>query len=367
MADYYDLLGVQRDATQDEIKKAFRRLARESHPDANPDNPTAEHRFREIAEAYEVLGDAQKRAAYDRGAQFDGSDLFSSFAGIDDLLSRFFGGAAGGGGGFGFGFGGAGPRQGADVAMRVEIELEEAATGTSREIEYRAPAPCETCDGSGSAPGVPLESCERCGGQGQLRVTRQTFLGTTMSIVACDRCAGRGRTIVEPCPTCSGSGSMVADRSVTLDIPAGIESGSRMRVTGRDAAGEPGGAAGDLYVEVRIAADERFERHGSDLLHRAVVGFSEATLGTTIEVPVVDGDPVEIDVPAGTQPGAVFKMSRLGMPRLRRRGRGDLLVEIVVVVPTELTQEQEDALRAYAETVDEHPAEGRKRKKRRRA
>jgi molecular chaperone DnaJ len=364
MADYYEVLGVDRDATQDEIKKAFRRLARESHPDANPDDPTAEQRFREIAQAYEVLGDAEKRAAYDRGAQFDMDDLFSSFAGIDDLLSRFFGGA----GGFGFPFGAtrAGPQPGADVAVRVEIDLVDAATGTEREVAYRAPTTCETCDGSGSAPGVPLEMCDRCGGQGQLRVTRQTFLGTTMSIVACDRCAGRGRTIAEPCPTCSGSGSTVADRTVTLDIPAGIESGSRMRVAGRGAAGEAGAPPGDLYVEVRVAPDPRFERHGSDLVHRVRVGFAEAALGTTIEVPTVDGDPVEIDLPAGTQPGAVFKMSKLGMPRLRRRGRGDLLVEVVLEVPRELTEAQEDALRAYAEASGEDPADGRKRRKRKR-
>jgi molecular chaperone DnaJ len=364
MADYYEVLGVDREATQEEIKKAFRRLARESHPDANPDDPSAEHRFREIAQAYEVLGDAEKRAAYDRGAQFDMDDLFSSFAGIDDLLSRFFGGA----GGFGFPFGAArtGPQPGADVGVRVEIDLVDAATGVEREVSYRAPVTCETCEGSGSEPGVPLEVCDRCGGQGQLRVSRQTFLGTTMSIVACDRCSGRGRTITQACPACSGSGSAVADRTVTLDIPAGIENGSRMRVPGRGAAGEAGSQPGDLYVEVRVTPDPRFERHGSDLVHRVRVGFAEAALGTTLEVPTVDGDPVEIDLPAGTQPGAVFKMSKLGMPRLRRRGRGDLLVEIVLEVPRELTDDQENALRAYAEASGERPAEARGRRKRRR-
>ncbi|MDX1689971.1 MAG: J domain-containing protein [Acidimicrobiia bacterium] len=362
MADYYDVLGVSRDATQEEIKKRFRRLARESHPDANPDDPEAEHRFREIAQAYEVLGDPQKRAAYDRGASFDMDDLFSSFAGIDDLLSRFFGG----GGGFGFDMGGrSGPRAGADVGVRVEVSLVEAATGATREVEYRAATVCATCQGSGSAPDVPLETCERCGGQGQLRVTRQTFLGATMSIVACDRCGGRGRTITEPCPTCSGEGSTVEDRTVTVDVPAGIESGSRIRITGAGAAGEPGGRPGDLYVEVTVTPDPRFERHGADLVHRASVGLSEAALGTTLSVPVVDDDPVEIDLPAGTQPGAVFKMSKLGMPRLRRRGRGDLLVEVVVEIPSDLSEAQEEALRAYAEASGESPAEPKRRWRRR--
>ena len=363
MADYYEILGVSRDATQEEIKRTFRRLARETHPDANPGDPDAERRFREIAQAYEVLSDPQKRAAYDRGGTVDLGDLFSSFAGIDDLLSRFFGGA----GGFGFPGARTGPAQGSDLAVQVTVDLAEAASGVRRTVDFRAPVPCRACGGSGSDPDVLLATCERCSGQGSVRVTRQTFLGTTMSIAACDQCRGRGRVIVEACSECGGDGSVVEDVAVEVDIPAGVEHGSRMRVPGRGAAGDAGGRSGDLYVEIRLAPDERFERHGPDLVHRVTLGLSEAALGTTVAVPTVDGDPIDVDVPAGTQPGTVFKLSRLGMPRLRRRGRGDLLVEVRVAVPERLTVEQEDALRAYAEAAGEQPADPKRRKRRRRA
>jgi len=361
MPDYYAVLGVDRDATTDEIKRAFRRLARETHPDANPGSPEAEHRFREIAEAYEVLSDPQKRAAYDRGGSVDLGDLFSSFAGIDDLLSRFFGSAAG------FGFPGArtGPAQGDDVMVGADLTLAEAATGVSREVEFRAPVECSACRGSGSEPGVPLVTCERCSGQGSVRVTRQTFLGTTMSITTCDRCRGRGKVVSQACERCEGRGSTIEDAALTVEIPAGVEHGTRMRVPGRGAAGEPGGRPGDLYVEIRVEPDERFERHGADLIHRVALGFSEVALGTTVSIPTVDGDPIDVDIPAGTQLGDVFKLSRLGMPRLRRRGRGDLLVEVRVEVPTSLTDEQEDALRAYAEAAGERPLEGKRRRRRR--
>lgn len=347
-ADYYELLGVSRDASPEEIKRAFRRLARETHPDANPDDPGAEHRFREIAQAYEVLSNPQRRAAYDRGDQFDIGDLFSSFGGIDEVLSRFFGG-------FGFGTASRGPAQGADIGVTATVTLAEAARGAEREVTYRANVRCETCDGSGSASGVDLETCSTCRGQGSVRVTRQTMLGTTMSIAPCDACGGRGRQIVEPCPDCRGSGSVADEVTITVDIPAGVDDGARMRLTGRGHAGEPGGRSGDLYVQIAVEPDPRFARHGADLLFRAEVGLAEATLGSSVEIPMVDDDPEQIDIPPGTQPGTVFKMSRRGMPRLQRRGRGDLLVEVVVVVPDELDPAAEEALRAYAEAVGEDP------------
>jgi molecular chaperone DnaJ len=361
MPDYYEILGVERDAAPDEIKRAFRRLARETHPDANPGDPGAEERFRQIAEAYEVLSDPAKRAAYDRGATFDMGDLFSSFAGIDDLLSRFFGGAAG------FPFGGmrSGPAQGSDVAARVEISLAEAATGATREVHFRARVPCEECKGSGSDPDVPLETCGQCRGQGSVRVARQTFLGTTMAIAPCDACAGRGRVIVDACGACSGAGSVAGERALEVEVPPGVDSGARLRIPGRGAAGDAGGRPGDLYVEIAVTPDPRFERHGADLIHRVHVGLAEAALGTTREIPSVDGDGRDLEIPAGTQAGSVFKLSRLGMPRLRRRGRGDLLVEVLVDVPDDLTEAQEAAMRAYAEAAGESPAPPSRRRRRR--
>lgn len=356
-ADYYELLGVGRDATPEEIKRAFRRLARDTHPDANPDDPEAEHHFREIAQAYEVLSDPQRRAAYDRGDSFDLGDLFSSFGGIDEVLSRFFGG-------FPFGSAPRGPAQGADIGVSATITLAEAAEGVERELSYRANVRCATCSGSGSAPGVELVTCSRCGGQGTVRVTRQTLLGTTMSIAGCDQCGGRGRQIAEPCPECSGSGAVADEVSVKVSIPPGVDDGARMRLAGRGQAGDPGGRAGDLYVQIKVAPDPRFDRHGADLLYRARVGIAEATLGVSVGIPQIIGDDEEIDLPAGTQPGTVFKLSKRGMPRLQRRGRGDLLVEVVVEVPESLDKAAEQALRSYAAEVGEEPAEARRGRRR---
>ena len=356
MADYYDTLGVSRDASTEDIKKAFRRLARESHPDANPGDAAAEGRFRQIAEAYEVLSDPQRRAAYDRGDRI--GDLFSSFAGVEDLLARFFGGAGPFGGGM------AGPAGGRDVGVEVTVSLAEAATGAERPVTFRAPVTCAVCSGSGSEPGVELATCERCGGQGSLRVTRQTILGAAMSIAVCDRCRGRGKVVVKACEHCRGRGATTEDVTLTIDIPAGIDDGTRMRVPGRGAAGEPGGRSGDLYVDVRVEPDPRFVRHGADLVHRIQVGMAEAALGTEVAVPTVDGDNETITVPAGTQPGTVFKLSRRGMPRLRGRGRGDLLVEVVVTVPTSLSRDQQAALKAFAASINGSKPPGKPRKRR---
>ena len=360
MADYYETLGVSRDATQEDIKRGFRRKARETHPDANPGDPQTEHDFREAAQAYEVLSDPQKRAAYDRGARFEFGDLFSSFAGIDDLLARFFGA-----GGLQFGAR-SGPAGGEDIGVSVEVTLGEVASGASRTVEYRTRVICPTCRGSGAASDTPLVSCDRCAGQGSLRIGRQTFLGTAVSIIACDKCRGRGRVPQEPCPQCRGVGSVFDHVSVAVEIPAGMENGSRLRVAGKGGAGEPGGRCGDLYIDVRVAPDDRFLRHGADLVHRIQVGFAQAALGATLKVPTVDGDELEIEVPAGTQPGTVFKLARLGLPHLRRRGRGDMLVEVQVVVPSRLTPPQQEALRAFAAaSVEETPDTSRPRRHRR--
>jgi molecular chaperone DnaJ len=362
MQDYYDILGVSRDASSDEIKKAFRRLARDTHPDANPDDPGAEARFREIAEAYEVLSDARRRAAYDRGEQFAAGDLFSNFAGLDEILSQFFGG------GFGFGGGRGGPSRGRDMAVRVEISLAEAAAGVEQELSFVAPTTCSVCAGSGSEPGHDLVTCPRCSGRGQVQVQRNTLLGSMMTVTQCSACSGRGQLVEEACHECRGAGRVQGEQQLSVDIPAGVDTGTRLRLTGRGGAGELHAPAGDLYVEILIAPDERFERHDEDLLHKVRLGIAEASLGRSIEVPLIDGGTYEMDVPAGTQPGSIFRLAREGMPKLRRRGRGDLLVEIEVVVPSSVSAEEEELLRRLAELRDEEPGEpSRQRQRRRRA
>jgi molecular chaperone DnaJ len=361
MDEYYDLLGVPRDASQEDIKKAFRRLARDTHPDANPDDPEAEAKFRRIAEAYEVLSDPQRRAAYDRGETFGAQDLFSSFGGLDDILRQFFGGGAGFGG---FGSVRTGPARGADVAVRLRLDLAEAAVGVSREIEFRADDQCSVCGGNGAEPGTTVATCSTCGGRGQVQARRDTFLGSMMTVAPCTTCRGSGTVIEHPCRQCRGGGLVDGQRTITVEIPAGVDDGTRLRLTGRGGAGNPGAPAGDLYVEVRVMPDDRFERLGDDLRHVIHIGMAEATLGVTVKVPRVDGGEEEFDVPAGTQPGTVFRIGNQGMPRLRRRGRGDLFVETVVEVPDRLNAEEEDALRRFAAIRGENPATRRRRRRR---
>jgi len=349
--DYYQTLGVERSASADEIKKVFRRLARETHPDANPDDPAAEMRFREIAEAYEVLSDPVRRERYDRGEVFSGADLFSQFAGLDEILAQFFGS------GFGFGSRRSGPRPGPDMGVSTTITLEEAALGVSRAIEFNAPTQCPHCAGEGSEPGHAAIRCPQCGGAGAVQVARDTFLGRITSVAECPQCAGSGRLIEVPCTECSGAGRINAPRTVNVEVPPGVEDGTRLRLAGRGGAGEYGARTGDVYVKVAVTADERFERIGDELHHRTEIGITEAVFGTEVDVPFVDGGSENLEVPPGTQPETVFQFAKKGMPRLQRRGRGDLFVHIGVVVPTDLDGEQEDLLRTYATLRDEHPAE----------
>lgn len=362
MKDYYRILGVDRDASVDDIKKAFRRLARDTHPDANPDDPTAEVRFREIAEAYEVLSDPARRAAYDRGDQFDVSSLFSHFGGVDDLLSAFFGGSSFGGSGFG-----ETRVRGSDVVVSAVITLEEAALGVDRDMSFRAPSACSACEGSGAEPGHPPVTCSRCGGHGAVKVARQTILGQMATITTCDQCRGSGQLIEQPCVSCTGTGLIDEERMVTVQIPAGIGDGVRLRLAGRGGGAERGGPPGDLYVEIAVERDERWRREGDDLIHTLRVGMAEAALGMTPSVPVIGEADTTLDVPPGTQPGTVFRIPRKGMPRLRRRGRGDLLIEVEVAVPREMSPEEEDALRAYAAVRGEKPSSQARRRRSRRA
>lgn len=354
MRGYYEILGIDQDATAEEIKAAFRTLARETHPDANPGDAGAEERFRRIAEAYEVLSDPQKKARYDRGETFGSQDLFSQFGGLEDILQQFFGGGFGGGG-----FGGArrGPERGRDVSVRLDLDLHDAAFGTEQDVTFGARVECDTCDSSGSEPGHSPVTCSRCDGHGRVQVARQTLLGTMMSVAGCPDCAGTGQQIDHPCVECRGDGRISGERVLTVEVPEGVDSGTRLRLNQKGGAGQRGAPAGDVYVEIRVRDDDRFQRVGDDLHHRATVGFTEATFGTDLQIPLLDGDAELLEIPPGTQPETVYRIGKRGMPRLQRRGRGDLLVHIEVSVPTDLDDDAEDALRSYASLTGERPAQ----------
>ena len=355
--DYYDVLGVSRDAPDAEIKKAFRRLARELHPDVNSHDPGAEEKFKEAAEAYEVLSDPDRRATYDRygheGLRTGGyAPNFEAFGSVADIFEAFFGG----GGfqtGFGRGFGGGGTVQGGDVGAAAEIDLAEAAHGTQVELAYEVVSLCEHCRGNGAEPGTPIETCERCGGSGQLRTVSRTPFGQVMRTAACDVCQGEGRVPREPCKVCRGRGRKVERATVSVDVPAGIADGQRIRIAGRGHAGERGGRPGDLYVQIRVREDPRFLRDGDDLVTAIDVPAPLAALGTMVEVPTVDG-PVELDIPAGTQPHETLVIRGGGMPALRGRRTGDLRVVVNVVVPRHLSREQRELVQRLAESLTEH-------------
>lgn len=346
--DYYEILGVARDASTEEIKRAFRRLARETHPDAKPGDREAEARFREIAEAYEVLSNPERRRAYDRGATFDLSELFAGVSAFDDLLAAVFGNAGL------FGTGTRPVRRGRDVVVLAEVDLHGAAFGTSSDIRFEAASRCESCGGTGVASGSAPETCPRCGGSGAVRVARRGLLGSMMSVTTCDLCRGSGEVINDPCGDCAGNGAKLEERTVVVEIPAGVSDGTRLRLNGQGEAGRMGAPPGDLYVEIRVAPDERYQRRGDDLVYSLPIGIAEAALGTAVEVPLLEGGDVTVDIPAGTQPNTVIRIPDRGVPRLRRRGRGSLLVQVDVVVPSELTPEQEAALRNYGELRGEH-------------
>jgi molecular chaperone DnaJ len=352
--DYYEVLGISRTAGESEIKKAFRKLARELHPDVNSE-PDAEARFKEAAEAYEVLSDADRRATYDRygheGLRSGGyAPNFEGFGSVADIFETFFGG-----GGFGSVFGGArgGPAQGGDVGVRAEITLQEAAQGIAVEVSYDAVTRCEHCNGNGAEPGTPIETCAKCAGTGQLRAVSRTPFGQVVRAAACDACGGDGRVPQTPCRHCSGRGRKAEQVKVSVDVPAGIEDGQRIRITGRGHTGEQGGPAGDLYVQVRVREDPRFVRHEDDLVTVVDVAAPLAALGTTVQVPTIDGT-TELEIPAGIQPNETLTLRGQGMPALRGRRHGDLRVVVNVVVPRHLKREQRELLEQLSESLTEH-------------
>ncbi len=352
--DPYDVLGLTREADEGEIKKAFRRMARELHPDVNSHDPEAEDKFKEAAEAYEILSDPDRRATFDRygheGLRSGGfSSNFEGFGSVSDIFEAFFGSGSFGGA---FGGGRSGPAQGDDLAAAVEIELPEAARGTSVEVEYEVIARCEHCNGNAAEPGTPIETCPRCGGSGQLRAVSRTPFGQVVRAAACDVCHGEGRVPKEPCHVCKGRGRTVERVKVAVDVPAGIADGQRIRVTGRGHAGERGGPPGDLYVLVRVREDPRFLRDGDDLVTAVDVAAPLAALGTTVEVPTVDGA-VPLEIPAGTQPHETLVVRGAGLPALRGHRTGDLRVVVNVVIPRHLAREQRELLERLAESMTE--------------
>ncbi len=356
--DYYEVLGVDRGADDATIKKAFRRLARELHPDVNRHDPAAEDKFKEAAEAYEVLSDPERRATYDRygheGLRSGGyAPNFEGFGSVADIFEAFFGGTGAFGDIFGGGASAGGPIHGGDIAQAVEIELADAAHGTSVELSYDAVALCETCRGNGAEPGTPIETCERCGGAGQLRVVSRTPFGQMVRGAVCDACDGEGRVPKSPCKACGGRGRNVERARVSVDVPAGIADGQRIRVAGRGHAGERGGPSGDLYVVVRVREDSRFVRDGDDLVTAVDVAAPLAALGTTVEVPTVDGS-VDVEIPAGTQPHDALTVRGAGMPALRGHRKGNLRVVVNVVVPRHLDHDQRELYERLADSLGEH-------------
>jgi molecular chaperone DnaJ len=347
--DYYELLEVERDASSDDIKRAYRLAARRYHPDANPDDAGAEARFKEVATAYEVLSDPDKRRHYDRfGADAPQNGMGDFFGGagagggLGDIFDAFFGGGGGGGGS-----GRAGPQAGPDLEVAVQVDFEAAVFGTAEEVTVRTAVPCETCEATGAAPGTSADRCEQCGGSGQVRQLRQSILGQMVTAAPCPVCRGAGVVIPTPCETCRGEGREVTEKTYTVDIPAGVDTGSTLRLSGFGAVGPRGGARGDLYVQVRVRPHDRFVRENSDLIHELHLPLTQAALGAVIPFETLDGTE-DLVVPRGTQSGKVFRLRGRGVPHVRGRGRGDIRVHVVVDTPTELEPEVEEALRQIA-------------------
>ena len=359
--DYYEVLGVKKGASEDELKKAYRKLAKENHPDLHPGDKECEARFKEINEAYEVLSDPDKRAKYDQfgHAAFDpsqgfggggGFGGFEGFGGFGDIFSDIFGG--------GFGFGGGGgrnpnaPRKGDNLRATVNIKFEEAAFGVKKDVFVSKIEQCHDCKGTGCAEGTTAEVCPDCKGTGTVMSTKRTPFGMVQSSEQCPKCRGRGKIIHSPCKTCRGMGSVRRQHKVSVSIPAGIDDGQTISLKGQGNAGLNGGPAGDLLITVLVQPHARFERDGASILLDQEISFSQAALGAEVEVPTLDGK-VKLNIPEGTQSGTTFRLKGKGVPFLRNGGRGDQFVTVNVAVPRSMTSTQKNALRRYAETMGE--------------
>lgn len=367
--DYYEVLGLTKGASDDEIKKAYRKLSKKYHPDINKE-ADAEEKFKEISEAYEILSDSQKKAAYDQyghagtdpnyGGGFSGFEGFnggfssSGFGGFEDIFDSFFGGG-------GRSVDPNAPRQGADLQYTISLKFEEAIFGVEKEIKYNREDVCETCDGNGAKPGTQPETCHKCHGAGTINVERQTPLGRVMSRQTCDVCHGTGKEIKHPCPTCHGSGHVKKAHKVKVKVPAGVEDGQQMRLTSQGEAGINGGPYGDLYVIFSVEQSDIFEREGAEIFYELPLNFVQAALGDEVKVPTVHGN-VKLKIPAGTQTGTKFRLRGKGAPRLRGGANGDQHVTIKLVTPKQLNEEQKEALRQFAkaggQTLNEQQEDG---------
>ena len=356
-ADYYDLLGVDRGVDEKALKSAFRKSARKYHPDRNPDNPDAEAKFKEINEAYEVLKDPQKRAAYDQfghaafeqgGGGFGGGGGFSGAGGFSDIFEDIFGEMMGGGGRRG-GARSGGRERGADLRYNMEVSLEEAFTGKAAEISVPTAVACDSCSGSGAKPGSSPSTCGTCGGNGRVRAS-QGFFSIERT---CPQCQGRGEVISDPCNDCAGQGRVTKERSLSVDIPAGIEDGVRIRLGGEGEAGSRGGPAGDLYIFLSIRPHEFFQRDGADLFCKIPISMTTAALGGQFEVVGLDGAKSRVKVPDGTQTGKQFRLRGKGMPIMRSSDIGDMYIQVVTETPQKLTKRQRELLEEFEQLSSE--------------
>ncbi|MBS5937178.1 molecular chaperone DnaJ [Clostridium sartagoforme] len=359
--DYYAALGLEKGASDEEIKKAFRKLAIKYHPDKNQGDKEAENKFKEINEAYQVLSDPEKKERYDKfgTVDFDGSGFgsggfggfdFSDMGGFGDIFESFFGGGGGGGRRRN------GPQRGSDLEYTVNLTFEEAVFGVEKEIAINRSESCETCRGTGAKAGTSKKTCPTCSGTGQIRTQRQTPLGSFVSTTTCNNCGGSGSIIEEPCTTCHGKGHVRKNRKIKVNIPAGVDTGNVMPLRGQGDHGTNDGPPGDLYVRINVSPSKKFVRKGNDIYYDTHISMGNAALGVEITVPTVDGD-VKYSVPAGTQSGTLFRLKGKGVPRVNSSGRGDQYVKVIVDIPKTLNDKQKDALRAFMEACGEKVGE----------
>lgn len=368
--DYYEVLGIQKGASDSEIKKAYRKLAKQYHPDTNQGDKDAEAKFKEATEAYEILSDEEKRSAYDRfgHSAFDqmGGGGAGGFGGagfefdMGDIFGSMFGDMFGGGGSRRP----RGPMPGADIRQTVQLEFAEAAFGVDKEIKVNTSERCNTCNGTKAKPGTTPTTCTKCGGSGQIRVTQRTILGAMQSVQTCDACHGEGKIIAEPCQTCHGQGKVRTNSTITVTFPAGIDHGQTLRISGKGEVGEVGAPNGDLLITVYVKPHEIFERKGNDVHMRMPITFAQATLGAELSIPTLDGN-VKFSIGEGTQTGTIFRLQGKGIPNIRnKKHRGDQYVEVYIEVPKNLTQRQKNLLKEFEEeTVDHQPEQTNFRKK----